>query len=219
MAKYGAALFVDTISGKLGGIVMSRGRSGPTIRVRAIPTNPNTTAQAAARAALAKAAREFKALSSADAASWRAYGLSLSFANGVGGQFAPSGISAYVQLASVFLAIAPSGTPPTTPPGSAYTGDTITVTGAGAVGGVTFTPSAANTSGSTTELLYQPLKSPNRVPSNKAFKTAAYHVMTGSSDVRTVTLPVGYYSLAVRFVKIATGQRGPLVVLGTFQST
>lgn len=219
MAKYGAPLFVDVMSGKIGGIVMTKARSGPTIRVRAIPSNPNTAAQAAARAALVTSARAYKNLSTSDAQEWRDYADGLSFPNGVGGQFAPSGISAFVQLAAVFLAVDPTGTPPSTPPATAYEGDTIAVTGSGGVGQVSFDPSAANTAGSTTELLYAPLKSVNRVAPNNAFKTAEYHVFTGALDVVDVTLSPGYYSLAYRFVKIATGQRGPLVVLGTFQVT
>jgi hypothetical protein len=217
--KYGAPLFVDELSGKVGGVVFSRARSGPTVRVRVTPHNPRSAAQLATRAALTKASREFKALSSTDADGWNNFGLGIVFANGMGGTYHPSGIQAYVQLATVFLAINPTGTPPTTPPSSPYAGDTIGVTGGGGTAEVTFTPSAANTSGSTTELLIQPLPSINRKPSPGGYRTVEYHVFTGSSDVVTITEPVGYYALAYRFVKIATGERGPLVALGTFQAT
>lgn len=219
MARFGAPLLTDVIRGKIGGVVFAKARSGPTIRVRVRPANPNTTRQSEVRAALTNAARGYKDLSSTDAEAWRFAATGISLPNGVGGQFQPSGINYYTQLTAVFLAVTPSGTPPTTPPSSPYTGDTIGVAGAGGVGVVTFDPTAANTAGSTTELLVARLPAPNRLPRPGDYRVEEYHVFTGGADVVSITEPAGYYALAYRFVEISTGQRGPLVVLGTFQVT
>jgi len=210
---------VDVMRGKLGGVVFTKSRSGPTVRVRVRPANPATAAQINARANITDASRAYKALSSADAQAWRDYGLTFTIPNGVGGQFNPSGINAFTQLAAVYLAVNPGGTAPVTPPGSPYEGDTITVAGADGSGLVTFNPSAANTAGSTTELLVAKLLSPNRMVQLNDYRVVEYHVFTSGADNVDVTEPVGDYALAIRFVKIATGERGPLIALGTFQST
>lgn len=218
MAKYGAPINVDVISGKIGGVVFSNSRSGPTIRVRVRPVNPQSAGQTEVRAAMVKAARDYKNLSAADAEAWRFAATSLSFPNGVGGQFAPSGINFFTQLAAVFYRIDPGGTAPLLPPASDYSGDSNVITGANDVGGVTFTSDAANGADQVTELLYQYLGSGNRMPSANQYTVAAYHDYSAAGDF-DFALPAGFYSLAYRSVLITTGQRGPLTVIGTFQST
>lgn len=217
--KYGAPLLVDQLSGKVGGVVFSNSRSGPTIRVRVKPSNPSSDSQVAVRAAMTNASRQFKDFASADAAAWNSAAVGVTLPNGLGGSFHPSGISYYCQLATVFLAIDPTGTPPTAPPSSPFTDDTIGIVGSGGVGSVTFNPDAANTAGITTELLIAPLASRNRAVKPNMYRVNRYHVFASGADNVVVTEPAGYYALAYRFVEIATGQRGPVHALGTFQVT
>lgn len=217
--KYGAPLFVDQLSGKVGGVVFSNSRSGPTVRVRVKPSNPSSTRQAAVRADLTNAARQFKNLSVTDAADWNLAAAGVTLPNGLGGTFHPSGISYYTQLATVFLANNPAGTPPATPPASAFTDDTVGVVGSGGVGSVTFNPDAANTAGTTTEFLTAFLPSRNRAVKPNMYRVQEYHVFASGADNVVITSPAGWYALAHRFVDIATGQRGPLHQDGIFQVT
>jgi len=131
---------------------------------------------------------------------------------------------------------------PTTPPETPFPGDTITISASatehlsllrqGEVGEsanrvgvpnpspqplspnpyIAFSASAPNTPGVTTELLLQPLVSPNRTPHARRYRTVAFHTFT---DPLTVTVPAeeGWYAAAYRFVNPATGQSTPMVPL------
>lgn len=219
MARFGAPLLVDEIRGKIGGVVFGGSRSGPSIRVRTTPSNPRTIHQSGVRSNLATAALAFKALSTTNAGLWNTAANSLTFSNGVGGSFKPSGINYFVQLASVFLAVTPGGSIPTTPPASPMASEPVTLTPAGAAGKITFTASAPNTSGITTEFLVQPLISQNRQPQFGNYRIQGYHAYVSGTLGHDVTLPPGDYATAYRFVKIATGERSALVQSGSFQVT
>ena len=78
-------------------------------------------------------------------------------------------------------------------------------------GQVTFTASGANYTGVTTELLLQPLKGKNRVPTAKAYRTKMFKAFATGSLTQAVTVPAGYYAAAYRFVNSATGQMSALV--------
>lgn len=217
--KYGAPLLTDVMRGKLGGVVFTKARSGPTVRVRIKPGNPRTTAQIDVRANLTAASREWGTLSSSDVDAWNFAASALTFPNGLGGSFVPTGNMRYMQLTAKFFQINGITSPPTTPPTTPFTGDTITIAGAGGSGVVTFDPSAANTSGVTTELFIQRLLGVNRRLQPNAYRHAQFHVFTGGSDVVSISLPAGTYALGYKFCLIATGEQTGLFALGTFQVT
>ncbi len=83
------------------------------------------------------------------------------------------------------------------------------------VSGVTFTASAANAPGVLTELLLQPLPSPNRTPERRAYRTRAFVAFTPENLSATVPTGSGPYAAAYRFVDAETGQTTALVTLGT----
>ena len=71
------------------------------------------------------------------------------------------------------------------------------------MGAITFTASAANTTGVVTELLLQPLASANRRPARNAYKHARFATFTAADLEATLTVPAGYYAAAYRFVLTA----------------
>lgn len=62
----------DPTSGSIGLQTYQQGRNGQTVRTRAIPVNPRTSAQRAARAALTVAAQAWRTLTDAGRAAWEA---------------------------------------------------------------------------------------------------------------------------------------------------
>ena len=66
--KYGA-IIVDG-SGKIGGHVASKNRSGSYLRTKTTPSNPNTTAQAQARSVLASLSTGWGVLTDDQRKSW-----------------------------------------------------------------------------------------------------------------------------------------------------
>lgn len=214
MAKIGLGVIVSQIRGKVGGGVFTHARNGATLRTRVKPSNPRTAAQSGVRSDLTDAARAFKALGSSDLTAWKNYAASITKTNAISGStYHPSAISLFVALAAKFLQLTPGGTIPVTPPAAPFEGDTITVTAAGASGKITFTGSAANASGVTTELLYQKLPSANRVPNPKGYKHGAFKAMASMALTQDVTLSPGEYIPAYKFVENTTGQQSGLVIL------
>jgi hypothetical protein len=218
MAKVAYGANVSNIRGKVGTDVFTRARNGPTMRIRARPKNPRTTAQTGARANLTRAAETYRGMTPAQAASWTAYGLTITKKNPVSGtSYNPTGIDAFVALASKFLQINPGGVIPLTPPGSAFAGDAIAVTAAGAAGQVTFTASGANGASVKTELLLQPLRSRNRTASGINYRTKAFVAFAPGALTANVAVPAGVYAPAYRFVNTQTGQQTALIALPTVQ--
>jgi hypothetical protein len=66
--KFGA--FVVAGSGKIGGHVASRNRSGAFLRTKVTPTNPQTGAQNAVRSLLASLSSAWRSLTGAQRAAW-----------------------------------------------------------------------------------------------------------------------------------------------------
>jgi len=218
MAKVAYGADVSNIRGKVGNDVFSRARNGPTLRIRASPKNPRTTAQNNARANLTRAAETYRNLTAAQAAIWIAYGLTITKKNPVSGtSYHPTGIDAFVALAAKFLQVNPGGVLPLIPPVNAFPGDAIAVTAAGAAGQVTFTASAANAANVKTELLLQPLRSRNRAPSAIGYRTKAFVAFAAGALTANVAVPAGLYAPAYRFVNTQTGQQTAPVMLPTVQ--
>lgn len=214
MAKIAYSAIVNEVRGKIGTVVFSSAKNGPTARVKAGVRNPDTGNQRAVRSYLTKAAKTFKGMTTAQADAWNVFGAAQIRHNPVTGEtYRLSGISAFVELATKFLQLTPNGAIPMTPPTAEFTGDTITLTALAGTGQVTFTASAANTLGVTTEVLLQKLPSKNRKPGPDGYVHAGWKAFTlGSLDL-VVSIPAGYYAAAYRFVKANTGQASPLVAL------
>ena len=208
----------EDLRGKSGTVVMSKSRSGLVVRPRVKSKNPRTPAQQAIRSYMSKAAATFKGLTTAQVAQWQAYAQTIVKHNPVNNHpYSPTAITAFTGLATKFLQNNPSGTIPVTPPASAFAGDTVVVTATAATGKVTFTGSKANLSGVTTEFLLQPLKSRNRTPNSRGYRSKAFGVFALGSLSFDVLVPSGYYAAAYRFVNTATGQESILTPLTVVQ--
>ncbi len=221
MANLGSFIQVTDIRGKLGGNVFTKARNGSTLRIKVKPGNPRSASQTTVRSLMTSGARAAKALSGANHTLWVTYAATQVQHNRVtGAAFSPSWITALLKLYVPFFLADPTGTFPNPPPAAPYVGDVITLTAAGGSASITVTGSAQQTTGETTMLYLQPLKSANRKPSSKPGKLVSvipvpatpFHIVLSS-------LAAGSYSLAYRFELLATGQQSGLVVLGTFVVT
>ena len=71
----------------------------------------------------------------------------------------------------------------------------------------------------TTELLLQPLKSANRTPQPKGYRSKGFMAFTGTTLSAPITVPAGWYVPAYRFVNTLTGQDTGLVILPAVQAS
>ena len=207
----------DEFRGSIGNLVYQEGREGTVSRSRTVPTNPRTAAQTGARSAFSRATEAYKSLTTAQVTAWTNYAKTITRRGYNGKSFHPTPSDVFVGLSSKFLQVNPAGTFPVLPPAASFIGDVITLTAAGAAGKVTFTASAPNVSGATTELLLQALKSKNRVPDSKNYRTKAFFVFPTGTLSKDVTVPAGEYAPAYRFVNPLTGQTTALTALPTVQ--
>ena len=151
---------------------------------------------------------------------WKTYAATITKHNArTGKAYSPTAINAYNSLSAKFLQVNPTGTFPTTPPAAAFNGDTITVTAVGTIGAMTFTGSAANGTNIKTEFLLQPLKSKNRTPTAKGYRSKGFAAYAAGALTVTVVVPAGWYVPAYRFVNTATGQATTPVILPAIQAT
>ena len=133
--KVKLSMAFQDLRGKDGNVVISKSRSGLIARPRIRARNPKSTAQTGVRNNLSKAAATFKNFTTAQAGAWNLYAQSITKHNPISGlTYSPTGINAFVALASKFLQINPAGTIPVAPPTTAFTGDSITITALGGTG-------------------------------------------------------------------------------------
>lgn len=218
--KAATSIAFDDLRGRAGSVVVSKGRTGLVVKPRTTSKNPRTTPQQAVRSHFSKAASTFKNLTTTQLAAWQAYALSIDKVDPVSGQtYHPTAINAFLALAAKFLQNNPGGTIPVTPPSSAFTGDTITLSVTPGTGQVTFTASAGNAIGVTTELLLQRLVSKNRTPDPRAYRSKGFNFFTSGTLNKVVTVQPGYYAAAYRFVNTSTGQATVLQTLPVQQVT
>jgi len=217
MAKVKLNATVEQFSGHTGNAVFVASREGTVMRQRVAPSQPNTPSQLAARERLRKTARQFKAFTAAQKSAWKAYGEQSVHADHVTFKRTSStAVNSYTRLATKFLQVSPNGTPPTSPPTTPYAGDKISVTAAAGTGKITFSSSTSNASGTTTELLIQKLSSAGCAAPMGAYKNAQFYVFTAKAggDSTDVAVSTGVYSVAYRFVNIATGEDTGILVIG-----
>ena len=133
---------VSQLSGSVGGTTASRNKGGQYFRNRAIPTNPNTTAQQTVRSNLATLSADWSGLTNAQRQAWLEWARQNPVINNLGNQILLSGQQAYIQLNSRIKL--DGGTVQTTPPITTSPNGFDTVTQDGDIGlgdtDLTFTP-------------------------------------------------------------------------------
>lgn len=104
-------------SGSVGAVTSSRNRSGQYRRQRAIPTQPRTVPQLAARSRLTTVSAAWRGLTSAQIAAWNAFALSFTVTNSLGSTIHLTGAQCFVKVNTVNLQLARSiaNTPPALP--------------------------------------------------------------------------------------------------------
>lgn len=105
---------VGALSGSLGGTTASRNKGGQYFRVRAIPTNPSTTAQLQRRADFATVSTDWQNLTTANRAAWDEWARQNPITNALGQSINKSGHQSFVGLNSRILLA--SGTQILVPP-------------------------------------------------------------------------------------------------------
>ncbi len=100
MAKIKLGPMAAQISGSIAGTVFSRNRGGTYIRNRAIPTDPNTSAQQNVRAILASQSQSWADLTDAQRAAWENWASQNPVIDVLGASILLSGHQAFVQLNS-----------------------------------------------------------------------------------------------------------------------
>lgn len=100
--KFGSIIVAG--SGKIGGHVASRNRSGSYLRTKVTPTNPNTTYQSAARSYVTTTSKAWAGLTLAQRESWNAAVQNYSKTDIFGDIKNPSGFNLFVKLNSNLLA-------------------------------------------------------------------------------------------------------------------
>jgi hypothetical protein len=96
MAKYIGLLSSDA-RGKLGGIVLSRSRSGTTLKAKTTPKKPVTPAQVSAQASLANAHLAWQTLTADNRTTWAVVAATITWTNSLGGTYSPTGQQLYIQ--------------------------------------------------------------------------------------------------------------------------
>lgn len=218
MAKLKRTVIVGGASGTSGPVTFRFSRGQTFITERTTPTNPNTPAQQAARNRFSTCSRNYKGFDPAQVEAWDSYA-----ANGIerdpvtGGPRFRDGINAYIGLGTKFLQVNPTGTPPNTPPTTAFSAPSVTITAQGDTGRITFTASGALPPNVRAELLVQPLANRNRKPQKNAYRTKAFASFGLGNLTFDVPVGPGFYAAAYRFVNAQTGQTTALQPIGVKQ--
>ena len=148
-------------SGSLAGTTSSRNRYGQYRRTRATPVNPNTSAQASARARLSTNAAAWRALTDLQRAGWESLGTEMGRTDSLGQSYTLNGFGAYCSVNANNLAggnAAVSAAPALVTPSAPLT-VVITLTAAAFSLAYTPTPLAA---GNRLFVFASPQRSPGR---------------------------------------------------------
>lgn len=128
MALYKPGPMVGEISGKLGNVVFTRGKSGPVIRTRAIPTLVQNDNTADVRGRLSALSQAWSGLTAAQKSSWRTWAATNPVVNRLGDSITLQPSAAFIQLNSNILKAGGSqiSVPPVVGPPDAISGQSIT---------------------------------------------------------------------------------------------
>lgn len=100
---FSPGIAVSQLSGSVGGTTASRNKGGQYFRNRAIPTNPNSTAQQTVRTNLATASAAWSGLTAGQRQAWVEWARQNPVINNLGNSVLLSGQQAYIQLNSRIL--------------------------------------------------------------------------------------------------------------------
>ncbi len=127
MARVATGALLEGVSGQIGGGVVVTGRSGLVLRRRSVFRKGSTPAQRTANARFAAAMAAFNALTPDQADAWDRYARTLVRTNPLTGEpYQPTGVNAFVALATKVLQVDPGAAVPVLPPGGDYVGDPVT---------------------------------------------------------------------------------------------
>ncbi len=217
MALFKLGAFAQALSGKAGNTVFADTKNGTVVRDFVVPANPRTDKQQNVRGKFRQSTTTFATLPKAKVDLWNRYASNLTVLGRGNKRRKREGIAVFNELTTRFLLASPTGTVPQDPPSTPFTGDTITITVTATPGRLSFTASAPNGTGVTTELLIQPLVNGNRKPLPELYRTAQYYKFAPGNLSREVTVPPGWYAAGYRFVRQTTGQATELQPLGVNQ--
>lgn len=129
--KYAPSALIGRLSRSAGSTTAGHNRFGAYLRNRVIPTNPQTSAQTAARNTLANAAAAWRDVTAADQLTWTALGEQMTRTDSLGQTYTLTGLQAFVSLrrnVATYGGTAPTGAAPAlnTPAGLLTT--TVTAT-------------------------------------------------------------------------------------------
>lgn len=198
---------VANMAGSAGAVTFMGGRVGPIVRGRVSLHLVKTIARSLSQNNMQNAAAEFANLSPTDKATWNSAASGILQLNPITGQHYPmTGISYYCSLAIIFKMGSPGQRPPTAPPGSAFTGDSITITATGGTGQITWTGSAQQGAGIKTMFLTQLLPYDGRKPNPQGYRTLRTSPIPASPFQVNQNIGRGVYAVGYRFMKVTTGQ-------------
>lgn len=207
--------WIKGMSGSNGNITFVQTKGGTVAREKVIPKNPKTAAQQAARQRMKSAQGAYNTLTAAQLSAWKTYAGGISRRNKrTGEMYRPNANNIFYGLAAKFLQVTPNGTVPKTPPTTQFVGDVITVTATAGGSKVSFSGSAKNAAGVTTEVLLQSLVNGQRTPKKDGYRTKGFVAFPATPTPFDVAVPSGWYAAAYRFVNTATGQVTDVVPIG-----
>lgn len=132
-------------SGSLAGTTSSRNRFGQYIRTRAVPVNPNSSAQGSARARLATNSAAWRSLTDLQRAGWESLGGEMTRTDSLGQPYTLTGFQAYCSINGNNLAAGEAvvdDAPAMVTPSSL---DTATITLTDAAFSIAYTPTPLDT--------------------------------------------------------------------------
>jgi hypothetical protein len=199
------ALF-DKVSGRFQGVVVATSKSGLVIRRPPVYRPSQSPSQKAAASRMRRAASVWNGLDQRQAEAWDAYAATIKLTNPLtGDRYSPSGINAFIALATKVLQVDSGATVPIVPPLGDYLGDTVTVEAVAGDAAVVFQASGPNSDGSVTELLLERLPNVRRKPTGR-FVSAGFHQFVPGGLQVSVPVEPGAYVAGWRFVERATGR-------------
>ena len=218
MAKAKLGVLFEELHGKVGNVVVEMIDGEANVRPLPKKNNPKTPLQQTVRRNFGSASKLFKnTLTISQQQAWRDYAKANPVLNiDSGKRRALNPVAMLNSLTSKFLQVNPGVTPPHLPPTTAFTGDPITVTAEGNNDGtITFTASAANSTGVQTELLLAKLPTFGSPVKQRQYRSKEFVAFAVGSLTSILLIPNGYYAAAYRFVKVSTGQMTDLITLDT----
>jgi hypothetical protein len=212
MREEGCMAIVNTVptSGSVGNITYSRVRGQQTIRQRAVPINPRTPAQVAARQRLGTDSAAWRGLTAAQQAAWTAFGNSFTVQNSLGTSIHLTGLQCYVKVNSTnaLNGNAVVSVPPSLPSFIAVTTTGITATAGTQALSVTGTSPA---SGTVYMIYASPLRSPGAQFENQYKWMQTFTAATSGAFNILAPYTAQYGALAIGkkiFVKVVQSQAG-----------